>query len=120
MPTKFNWTLVDTQSKIINPYTNLIGPAGLDSGCWTAFRANSYVLPSDIDTMESPFFSYSFNSTTYASAEIFYTPNCTQYMNATNVDDALSELNKTVPGAWKYSVGLCDMVRMILEHSFLF
>jgi hypothetical protein len=30
-------------------------------------------------------------------------------MHATNVDDALTELNKTSPNGWLYSVGSCDM-----------
>lgn len=51
-PTKFTWTLVDTHAEIPTD-------SSFDSGCWTAFRANSYVLPADVDLIQGQFYSAS-------------------------------------------------------------
>ncbi len=115
VPTKLTWKLVDTPAEIPRLNNGVFMDDSSDLGCWTAFRANSYVMPSSVT-----FLPYVLsNSTAYASAEILYTPNCTQYMNATNVENARTEINGTVPGDSSYSVGACVMVRIILAHHFL-
>jgi hypothetical protein len=80
-PSKFKWTLVATQDNVANKYMEHYGYSGnrsLDVGCWTAFRANSYVLPQSMDAAQGIFTNSLGDATTFASAEIFHTSNCTQ------------------------------------------
>lgn len=84
-PTTFTWTLVSNRSELSDIGVTILSvyPKSsdlmLDSGCWTAFRANSYVLPSSMDDINSQIVSPTSNEpTAYASAEIFHTPACTQ------------------------------------------
>ena len=70
-----------------------------DSACWTALRTGQYVLPQNMNSMDKTYnVDVLGNSTTYASVEVKYTTNCTQYVNTTtSIDTALKEFNGTGP-----------------------
>lgn len=64
-----------------------------DSACWTAFRANQYVLPVDFSYFAEIYETNILgNSTTFESVEVRYTTNCTQYKNNVDVSTALGEV----------------------------
>jgi hypothetical protein len=80
-----------------------------DSACWTAFRANAYVLPQDINLLDASYNTNVLgNSTTFSNVEVQYTSNCTQYLNSTDITTALAE---TAPSSYetRYAVGNCNM-----------
>jgi hypothetical protein len=67
-----------------------------DSGCWTALRANAYVLPEDMGELNSDFHSNQLgNSTTYQNVEVQYDPVCEPFRQKVDVTTALAETNIT-------------------------
>ena len=67
-----------------------------DIACWTAFRANTYRLPSNLNVLSADYNTGNLgNSTTYESVLVQYTSNCTQYLNNTDYAGALKDLNET-------------------------
>ncbi len=79
-----------------------------DSGCWTAFRAHSYVLPKEMEQLDPAYNKNKLgNSTTYTNVQVYYTSNCTQYVDNGSITGALAELNLT-SSSW-YTVGGCQL-----------
>jgi hypothetical protein len=80
-----------------------------DSGCWTAFRAHSYVLPEEMEQLDQAYNINTLgNSTTYANVQVYYTSNCTQYVGNGSIKGALAETNLDA-GSTRYTVGGCQL-----------
>lgn len=87
------------------------GQRSYDSGCWTAFRSNQYVLPESMDALDDNYSPTVLgNSTTFASVDVQYSSNCTQYLNTTSWSSALQEYNHTNDNYGReYLVGNCRL-----------
>jgi hypothetical protein len=107
MPTNITYTPMAKEASY--SYSGYYGVNSDDSACWTAFRANAYVLPQDINLLDQSYNTNILgNSTTYASVEVQYTSNCTQYLKNTDITTALAETSTTsYPPI--YTVGNCSM-----------
>jgi hypothetical protein len=107
MPTNITYT--PTANEVSYTYSGGINSD--DSACWTAFRANAYVLPQDINQLDPSYNTNILgNSTTYASVEVQYTSNCTQYLKNTEITTALAETStSTTSYLPTYAVGNCSM-----------
>ena len=80
-----------------------------DSGCWTALRANAYVLPDNIGQLNSGFNGDTLgNSTTYRNVEVAYDLACEPFRSKVDVATALAEeKGNPDPGLITYQIGNC-------------
>ncbi|TVY89857.1 hypothetical protein LAWI1_G004089, partial [Lachnellula willkommii] len=63
-----------------------------DAGCWTALRANAYVLPKDLKLLNVGYNADALgNSTTYRSVNVQYAAECQPLMGTADVETALKE-----------------------------
>lgn len=86
-------------------YTNRI-----DTGCWTAFRSNEYVLGHDLSELAAAYHtSILGNATTYDHVEVQYAPGCSKFLNDADVQTALSELNTTSKFNKFYAMPNCTL-----------
>ena len=109
MPTNITYSTMDDEVPQYS-YLDSSGSSNSDSGCWTAFRANSYVLPADISQLDGTYNVNTLgNSTTYASVAVRYTSNCTQYKDSTTITAALKEFNASYPVDPPFFVGDCQL-----------
>lgn len=113
MPTTISYNKTDTlYNTYYNGYSyNSYGQRSSDSGCWTAFRSNQYVLPESMDALSDNYNPTVLgNSTTFASVDIQYSSNCSQYLNTTDWSSALQEYNHTSDYYERvYLVGNCRL-----------
>jgi hypothetical protein len=80
-----------------------------DSGCWTAFRAHSYVLPKEMEQLHPAYNKNKLgNSTTYTNVQVYYTSNCTQYVDNGSIKGALAETAPAASSTW-YTIGGCQL-----------
>ncbi|KAH7399834.1 hypothetical protein BKA64DRAFT_707518 [Cadophora sp. MPI-SDFR-AT-0126] len=93
MPEKIIYTDVGSDIEAIGGvYGSVSSLSYDDSGCWTAFRSNAYVLPERLSSLSSAFKTNELgNSTTYRSVEVKFTSNCTEYKDTTDYLSALNE-----------------------------
>jgi len=84
-----------------------------DSGCWTALRANAYVLPENMDGLNSDFNSNALgNSTTYRNVLVEYDSSCELSRSKVDVATALAEKKVTNQAGTYYQNGNCTSVKV--------
>jgi len=63
-----------------------------DFACWSAFRANNYVLADSVNDFARAFHVDTLeNSTTYDTVDVRYTSNCTEFLNNVDKKTALAD-----------------------------
>ncbi|TVY17925.1 hypothetical protein LARI1_G005385 [Lachnellula arida] len=79
-----------------------------DAGCWTALRANAYVLPKNLKLLNDGYNADELgNSTTYRSVNVQYAPVCQPLMGTADVETALKEAVFFQREVAKYANGNC-------------
>ena len=118
MPTNITYATMDSPVSdfYVGSYYDSSGStSGDDLACWTAFRANSYQLPSHLSELSNQFnYDTLGNSTTYKSVQVKYTSNCTQYLNNTDIAGALENVNVTDYGIVTVAAGDCILGSMVV------
>lgn len=112
MPTTIKYTKTDSSDSHSGPGSG--SQDANDAACWTAFRANSYVLPQRIGSLSIAYNTNKLgNSTTYRSVEVFYSSSCNQYKDTTDPASAINEYNHTyyITGDRyaQYEIGNCNL-----------
>ncbi|KAF4625608.1 hypothetical protein G7Y89_g12556 [Cudoniella acicularis] len=108
MPTNIMYELTDAldlQNSGSYSYT-------YDLPCWTAFRANTYQLPSKPREMSPQLFYNPLgnpDSTSYSSVLVLYTSNCTEYLNNTDYNGALESVKPLGNEDIYIEVGNCKL-----------
>ncbi|TVY83717.1 hypothetical protein LSUE1_G002566 [Lachnellula suecica] len=87
MPTVITYTLHNDSLSL----SALTGDSQ-DSACWTALRANQYVLPVKVSELSEDYNSDTLgNSTTFNNVEVLYTEDCSALVNTTDPETAVKE-----------------------------
>jgi hypothetical protein len=113
MPTDIIYTPMESEVEQYSYNNYYSSGSGHDVACWTAFRANSYELPSSLEYLSSQYnYDRLGNSTTYQSVEVKYTSNCTDYVNNVDVSTALEDIHMSTYGNYIGNIsvgGICVM-----------